>query len=300
MKTNLDFTIVVYQFGKVASQSIVSSLNGLGNIECFQSHFLGKEDFNKIINFIIDPRNNDYFSEHKEGQLIKNLRLLRRINTYRQNLCEEGKLIFISTSRDPIEWFRSVVSQNIAGHFPYFKEIAASNNFTFSDKNELIVKVLPHIFDQIYNALKLLKSIDSPDWLCISKEYKQIGIADKKELRHFLQFFKTFVSPHNWFRNHFEQFLGFSISDMREIGSHVYKKESGWCDTYLFRYEDLNVSFPLILNSIGIDSNIQLKTINVSEKKQFSEPIKQTFSDSPILAEIRATAKSSYTDFFGY
>ncbi|MFY0312851.1 hypothetical protein ACFMBG_23570 [Leisingera sp. D0M16] len=46
----------VYQFGKVASASLVATLNELDNVEAAQSHFLGKTALHKIFGSVYAAR----------------------------------------------------------------------------------------------------------------------------------------------------------------------------------------------------------------------------------------------------
>ncbi|HIK31694.1 MAG TPA: hypothetical protein IGS17_01615 [Oscillatoriales cyanobacterium M59_W2019_021] len=292
--------IVVYQFGKVASSSIVATLNTIENIECYQSHFLGNEFFLEILNQATQPTQSHYFVEHQIGQLVSNIRLLRKINCFRQNLNDEGKLAFISIAREPIQWFRSSISQDIKGYLPYFHQALTSQSITVDSDRDAIEKALPIIFGQIHKAIQLGDSIEKLNFSKIKKSKKEIGIFDDLEMNKFLKFLVMFQRPHTWFQQHFETFMGFSLSEMTKLENHLYAKKCGWCESYVFRYEDISDAVPTIFEFLGLNRNIELKRENLTKTKDFNDSIEKVFQNSLLMNDLKICSKSRYTEIFGY
>ena len=56
--------VIVYQFGKVASTSLVNALNKCPRIEAHQSHFLGESALQRIIPIAVGRGTSAYFHEH--------------------------------------------------------------------------------------------------------------------------------------------------------------------------------------------------------------------------------------------
>ena len=62
---------VVYQYGKVASTSIVKSLNKINDVKAVQTHFLGMCEFIEVLDLVLDPYESEYFTYHRQGQLVR-------------------------------------------------------------------------------------------------------------------------------------------------------------------------------------------------------------------------------------
>lgn len=107
---------VVYQFGKVASTSVVAALNLLPDVEAVQCHFMGKQALSQVLDSLFAPTMTDYFYFHQRGQLIENIDITRKVSQLRQPGTSEQNLLVLSMCRDPMDWFRSALTQDAAAH----------------------------------------------------------------------------------------------------------------------------------------------------------------------------------------
>ena len=118
--------IVVYQFGKVGSTALVQALNGLPETDCIQSHFLGVDALREVVPQMVNPRLSDYFFRHLSGQFARNIETTRRMNAIKSGLLDEH-LITLTLSRNPVEWMRSAITQDINGILPGLRTIVAKS-----------------------------------------------------------------------------------------------------------------------------------------------------------------------------
>jgi len=287
---------IVYQYGKVASTSLVKGLNKLPQTEAFQSHFLGKKAFSEILDRLQDPSLSDYFFKHSSGQLMENLAIYRH---YLRRETSEDKLTMISMAREPFDWFRSCITQDMEQNLAALKTQLDKQNLNFSSDAEAVERGMNLVFSRISYAIQHLGSVDQ---VATKKRFllrEHWNIADQVEFKAFMHFLHMFLRPHTWFQTHFREALETDIRDLTPMDHGVFSFRQDWGNIYLMRYEDLTEGFPVLLKDLGFTQNIPLSRKNVSGEKLHYVEMKAAFS-TPEARELKALCQSEDTRFMGY
>ena len=287
---------IVYQYGKVGSTSIVDALNGLPESKAFQSHFLGEMAFQATLQRLMDPGVPDYFFEHSAGQLIKNLRIYRHFLLRGQG---RDRLTVITLAREPFDWFRSSISQDINQHIESLKTMLRKQGATWRDDDDALQLGMTLVFERLLLAIRHFGSVDAT---CGAKRFvlkDVIPVADNADFQSFMFFLNIFLRPHLWFRTHFREVMQIDIRDMEAVSSGLFRNRQGWGNTYLIRYEDLADAFPLMLDDLGFGKAVKLPRENESRKKPYSRQLERLFATGPAL-ELRSLCTSEDTRFLGY
>lgn len=287
---------IIYQYGKVGSTSIVNALNELPASEAYQSHFLGEEAFSETLKRLQDPSIPDYFFNHSCGQLIENLKIYRH---YLRREEDQDKLTMISLAREPFDWFRSCIAQDIEQHLASLKIQLQKKGVSFSSDSDVVKSGMALVFRRLLHALQHFGSVDE---LGTKRRFSLgdiLDTADQKDFRSFMFFLHMFIRPHVWFSNHFQDLLKINIRDLEPLEHGVFRHQQEWGGIYLMRYEDLTEGFPLLLKDLGYQQNIPLPRENISSRKPFHEELEAAFATDEAL-ELSALCTSEDTRFLGY
>ena len=287
---------IVYQYGKVGSTSLVNALNTLPESQAFQSHFMGKDAFTATLARLQDPMLPEYFFEHSAGQLIENLRIFRHFS--RRDISDD-KLTIISVAREPFDWFRSCISQDIAQHLASFRATLQQKNITHTDDADVLEQGMTLLFRRLLQAIEYFGSVDA---LCQGKRYtlhKHINIPDPNDFKNFMFLLNIFLRPHTWFNSHLEKEMNCEIRTMAPLGSTALCHRQSWGNIYLLRYESLSEGFQLVLDDLEYSKEISLPHSNVSKHKPFSAELDAIFS-LPEALELQVLCHSKDTKYLGY
>jgi hypothetical protein len=288
--------VIVYQMGKVGSTSIVSSLNRIPGVNAYQSHFLGYETLIKKVEQLISPGVNEHFLRHGVGQLCENINLTRKVNSY-QSGQETGKLLFISLAREPLDWFRSQVVQEIDGYLEGFGRIV--NKPSEQLQEEDIIISLDKIGNFISEAVK-----ESPykfgtrpfsDWFW--RDYlPDLPRANAQQV--YIAHTSAFFRPFYWFDQHIKPLLKVDLSMERLDKSYIYITKD-WFDLLVFRYEDMEELEVIMRNEIAY-FDFSLDRLNESKEKKYADVISQAISDWRGKPLISGVEQSAYCRVFQY
>ena len=244
--------IIVYQFGKVGSTSVVRSLAAVEGCSVHQSHFLGEKALKEKVVALLDPRANPFFVVNGEKQLMENIRLTRLFHAHRLGLQGERRLIVVSMSREPLDWFRSQVIQEWAGYEHGFAVLAGRDSAA-----ELVQADFERALDAIRSAAKeaaqVCGHVDSPEFMGrFWWDYApQLRARDPASAPHLIAHVSAFLRPLLYFRVQFAPLFGFSVFDLSFDGA-LMRREADWGRFYLFRYEDLRVGFQQLVTDLGL------------------------------------------------
>ncbi len=298
--TERDRTLtIVYQFGKVASTSLVNTLGTDPALEVHQSHFLGEDALKRIIPIAVDKSTNAYFHEHLRGQLMANVDLTYRMNRV---LAGEGaaKLKVLSLSREPLDWLRSGILQDIVGYRPDVMEFARKTNSDDLGDDKLLqaglTKVLERIGDIIDDKGGIGPALD---------EFHEVGgkamLAPEGHGADLIvrRLFFLALRPLTWFEEHFRPCFGIGLDDFEQDGS-IWITRQPRADFAILRYEDLADGFGQAMSALGLKEPGALLQDNVSASKPFAGEVNGAFA-SEAASDLRARFQASdYASFFGY
>ncbi len=287
---------IVYQYGKVGSTSLVNALNTLPDSEAFQSHFMGKDAFNATLARLQDPMVPEYFFEHSAGQLIENLRIYRHFA--RRDICAD-KLTIISVAREPFDWFRSCIGQDITQHITTFRTTLQQNKIEFTDDANVLKQGMKLLFTRLLQSVEHFGSVDA---LCRGKRYtlhKHLNISIPADFKNFMFFLNIFLRPHTWFDSHLGKEMNCNVRAMEPISSAVRCNHFDWGNIYLLFYESLNDGFTQVLGDLNYEKNVTLPYSNHSKGKPFSQELTAAFVQ-PEALQLKAISHSEDTRFLGY
>ena len=290
---------IVYQFGKVASTSLVNTLAKLPSLDVHQSHFLGESALQRIIPIAVDKSTNAYFHEHLCGQLMANVAL-----TYRMNRVLAGhgtsKLKVISLSREPLEWLRSGLLQDIAGYRTDLLALAEMEGIESSDELETLERALESVLVRIAAIIETKGGITPT-----VEEFHRLGGkamlaplgADLPLIARKLFFLA--LRPHTWFEEHFRPCFGIGLEDLEADGG-LWTLRQPRADFVLLRYEDLKDRLADAVAALGVGPVDTLQHDNVSRTKPFAGTVAAAFASETAQALRNQLLLSDYARFFGY
>ena len=294
--TGSDNLIVVYQFGKVASTAIVKSLNDCEGVQAHQCHFLGNDALQRIIPNATNSRTSAYFRKHTVGQLIQNLEL-----TYLVNMAVNGsdgqRLIVVSLSREPLDWLRSCVQQDIEG---YKDDLLAFSNERFPGEASIELG-LRGVIDCLCGVLSRFGSAQNAiDTLGIGSSKTACGVRDEIQDDFVRKMFLLALRPLVWFDEHFSKCFDVQLCEFSKQGAY-WLKETKPSTFVLLRYEDLEDVFPAAMQRVGVPfEEKRLCRANESKNKPFADEIQRAFQGEEAV-ELRAQLlQSNYAAHFGY
>jgi hypothetical protein len=291
--------VIVYQVGKVASTSIVNSLKKIEGVAADQSHLLGRHSLHRMVDMLVDVRQPQYFHDHNLGQYVRNLKLTRIVEEFRARQRTGERLVLISLCREPLQWLRSAIAQDIKGHLAFFRDVAAARAIACADDDDMIARTLPVVLGELADSLDRIGGVDA---LLAGKQWvRAMPNTGNRPLDHrFRSFLAMSVRPSEWFEAHFEKLLDIRLGDLAPVAENLLHRDTGWCDVYVLRYEDIPASMPVIAERLGIADRFVLSSDNVSASKQFADAIRTSFRTKQAERLGTLFRASRYARTFGY
>ena len=124
--------VIVFQMGKVGSVALCASLEAAG-VSAIQTHFLGEAKLKQMLERLVNPATNAFVLSHGVRQLVQNIQLTNRVNSYRAASLRvpdqplEPRLRVITVARDARDWYRSNLVQNFEGIIQDIERFGAAN-----------------------------------------------------------------------------------------------------------------------------------------------------------------------------
>lgn len=291
--------VIVYQFGKVASTSLVNTLKTVDGLDVHQSHFLGESALQKIVSIAVSKETNGYFHQHLRGQLLANVEL-----TYRMNRVLAGhgaaKLKVLSLSREPLDWLRSGVLQDIAGYRPDLLGFAENAGLSGANELESLQAALTAALAQITGMIDQkggLAEVVTAFHLSGGKTLlAPFGAGIEAIVR---KMFFLALRPHTWFDEHFRACFGIGLDGFRSVDG-IWTARAPRADFVILRYEDLDASLPVAFETLGFGAVRPLLRDNVSREKPLSDVVARSFASAEAEALRSRLQLSDYARFFGY
>ncbi|MCI2401188.1 hypothetical protein [Aliiroseovarius subalbicans] len=290
--------VVVYQYGKVASTSLVASLNEAPQVDAVQSHFLGEAALKSMVPVLTNPDNARYFFDHQIGQFNLNVETTRRINAL---LAGQGgdRLLFLTVVRSPWDWLRSAISQDINGYLPTLGQISGPLGFPHIQKGALIREGVPVLLKEFSRMIRQAGGIDAIATQIREGQFRVRDLARPIDIAGFNQLFFLMLRPFLWFEEHYRVATGISPDEMEDQGGYWLTRRAR-ADYLLLKFETLSATLPTALRQLGIAFDGGLAQRNVSAAKPYDQELKDAFLHpdlAPLMAQFRQT---EHARFFGY
>jgi hypothetical protein len=287
---------IVYQYGKVGSTAVVETLNTLPDVEAHQVHFFGPSAFEIIFNKLLDPELSDYFFEHSSGQLLGNMRVYRQFIQARD---KAERVSVFTMFREPFDWFRSCIAQEIEDHINTFRYSLEQGGVTWDTDEEAVTLGLELLLARILRALELAGGVDNMSMEARNDLARTMDFADDRDLQQFLFLLGRFLAPHFWFSTNLRPALNIEFQDMEPLSGDLFRGRKAWGSIYLMRYETLQQAFESALRDLGYDDPPQLVQSNISADKPFNDAINTVFA-SPMAQKLKRRCQSETDNFLGY
>jgi len=288
---------IVYQYGKVGSTSVTAALNRLPGVEAHQCHFLGVDAFAGTVKRLTNPELSDYFFEHGAGQLIENLRIFRY---FQRREIDPGPVTMLTMAREPFDWFRSAMSQDIAEHLVSLRRMLQVRGLPCGEDSEVVGTGIAFLLERLLCAVQHFGSLDA---MCEGARYPELRRnmehADAEDFRAFMFFVNIFTRPHLWFQTHFLPVTGVELAQLSPVAEGVDGLSESWGGIYLIRYESLQTGFQAVLDDVGIDRKARLPRKNRGDSKRFAAELEAAFS-SEVAMSLGAACHSRDTRALGY
>jgi hypothetical protein len=291
---------VVFQFGKVASTAIVDSLNRVAGVTAVQSHFLGAEMLQQTLGQLLYPGGADYFYRHRLGQFVENIRITREINAFRAGLRPDTRLTLISVTREPLDWLRASLVQDLQGYLTGFAALGRHWGLRPDTEGELIRAVLPRLLGTVAARLD---ETGGPDAFLSGPLVwpRLIESTGDPESDLFQETFAAMtLQPISWFYTHFAAAAGTEAEQLASVEQGLrFQAAPGWCEVHVLRYERVEEGFRRVAERLGLEG-VELEWVNESRNKPHAQVIAAVCA-GPEAAALRAQYLGSrYCRQFGY
>lgn len=288
---------IVFQYGKVASTTLVSALGQLEGVEAHQAHFLGPKSFNEMLTRLVTPGIGSYFFEHSLGQLSENIRIYRHLI---EPMAEGERLTVISLSREPFDWFRSAITQDIEGHLQSLSAMLGRRGARTSTPEAILGSGLELVFSLINEAIGVFGSLDA---LCEGQRYRRLRSEMRwqsdADFQQFMFFLNIFLRPHVWFDSHLDSAFGLKLEDLGRAPWGGLYRDCDWGRLYLLRFEALAEDMAAVMREQGFDAPLDLSPENTSAEKPFRTEINAAFA-TEAARRLAAGCRSRTTELLGY
>lgn len=290
---------IVYQFGKVASTSLVHTLRMVDGLDVHQSHFLGEDALRRIVPIAVSQSTNAYFHEHLLGQLSTNVAL-----TYRMNRVLAGHgaspLKILSLSREPLDWLRSGLLQDIKGYRPDLLTYASSAGVSSEDEATTLHDALLLVLSEIAELIDRLGGMTATVDAFLEKGGKAMMASFGTEYTMIVRkLFFLALRPHVWFEEHFRPCFGFGLEEF-EMRDGIWVAHKPRADFAIVRYEDLDGVIDTAFEALGLGSVGTLMRSNVSKTKPLAGVVTGACASEDAMALRRRMLGSRYAQFFQY
>ncbi len=291
---------IVYQMGKVASSSIVAALSTVRGADVHHCHFLAPASLRKAAERALDPMLSRFHYHHLSRQLLANLDCHRLIGRAGRGLERDTAVTLISLSRDPLEWTRSYLVQDMPEFEPLLLRIAALNGCGRADPEGRIAYALGRLIACVAALCDASGCVTRIAGVTHGELRQRCGIASEEEARILKRLAMLFVRPHVWFRDELEALLAAPLASFEPIGRHMHRKIESPIRAFVLRYEDLEDNFASLADHLGLPGLPPLARDNASGAKAHAALVKAAFAASPEIEAIRRRSATDYARFFGY
>ena len=289
---------IVYQFGKVASTSIVKSLNNCPGVEAHQSHFLGEDALKRMVSSATDTNTNPYFHKHIVGQFMTNLELTYNMNRAMKDA--KRKLVVLNLTRDPIDWLRSCIQQDVEGYFDDIVAHARTRGIDAEGDEALFTSGLTDILRENVELIEakggIQETLNEFTSLRGQAFFKDTEVVPGSIVA---KIWFLVVRPLIWFEDHFEKCFSISFGDFSKSENH-WEHINNQASFVILRYEDIASDLVKAMASVGIEMTEPLAKENLSRNKPHSSSILSAFNSTPAELLRNHIKKSHYCVRYGY
>jgi hypothetical protein len=300
--TNDTHTIViVYQFGKVASTSVVNAINSAAGYHAVQSHVLGADLLTTLIPYICDPNTSDYAAQVELDQLDEAIRTTRLLNAVRNGTGPNRRFVLVTLVREPLAWFRSALVQDLARYIDLLRGISRHADLADPESwDAALTETLRMALLWLAEVGERTNDLARVHWAEPTFAKALEDVVPENLRREFMSLFFVMVRPLGWFDAHYVKATGIGLGEFQPHRLGMWTRPKDWVQAYLIRYEDLQKGFLVLRDELGLPGDVNLPRDNVSAEKPHALAAAAAFA-APEGTRLREVLwESAYARYFGY
>ena len=281
--------VFIYQMGKVASTSLLNSINEYDYI-ARQTHFLGKKHLHEMLDHILIPGINDFFYYHNKGQLVENIENMRIINLLKKL---NKKINIITLVRKVDDWFWSAITQQYEGLWPKYKRYARQKGLESSDRYEII-----RLFYNDFFNFCIEHDISVGEYQESNRKiFRLREKLNNPDNNLFIDHLMILNGPLVWYDQFFNDTFDIDVYSKPLLNNNITLEVEEF-KILLLKYENIKELIPDIGTFLNID-NFTLKqdnTSNVKQQYQVMNKVKHEFN--PLLHKTFDLMQTKYMKHF--
>lgn len=293
--------VLVYQYGKVASTSLVNAINSVDHVRAVQTHFLGQRALSETVARIAASQTDPFFAKQSFEQLIVNITYTRLLNQFRNGNPPIERLSLLTIVREPLSWFRSAIVQDLNGHLPLIRRISGMDMRGQGISEEAAVErgLRQLLVWMTKLATELSEISDFHPGIPGFREKAAEAIPDKVR-DDVVSRFILMLRPHTWFSSHYTPATGMELESFHELRTGLLVRDAGWARAFIVRYEDLDWAFAIVRKELDLPDHVELPKSNLSKDKVLSREVAAAFSGPEAQQLANILGRSRYSRRFGY
>lgn len=290
--------VIVLQMGKVASTSIVRTLDTFDGIAAVQCHFLGQRALGGMLPTMVGSNLTNYFFEHMLGQFTQNVGYTRQANRIRAGRLPSQRLQVISLTREPTDWVRSATVQDMVGYLPLLTQIANAHDIVVDNDGQFVEPCLTLLLDTFNEVIEAAGGIDA--YKKATAHFDEVtarrGIPNTPLCRGMFDMFRR---PHEFFWDGFEPALELRISEMTKV-EDWWELSEEHADVVIVRYEDMTTALPKYLARSNVCEIDTFLSENISSQKPYASQVTAAFSSDAGQRFKQLCRETEYSRVFRY
>lgn len=203
---------------------------------------------------------------------------MRVYRQFRQARDKGERVTVLTMFREPFDWFRSCIAQEIDDHINTFRYSLDRGGIAWDSDEEAVTLGLELLLTRILGALEVAGGIDNLSMEVRRGLNQTMAFADDRDFEQFLFLLGRFLAPHFWFATNLRPALETDLQDMERLSIDLFRARKEWGNIYLLRYEQLQGAFESALRDLGYADPPQLAHSNISAEKPFSDAISAVFA----------------------
>ncbi|MEE4204609.1 MAG: hypothetical protein V2I45_13335, partial [Halieaceae bacterium] len=249
------------------------------------------------LSLLCKPQIDPYFFEHSLGQLTENIKAYRLL----QAPPAGEQCTLLTLCRDPFDWFRSAIGQEIEGHMSSLSYSLSSAGVHVDPENQadIVQRGLELLMLRITQALQHVNTLDDLTVEVRRSLDQHLNFPDTKSFEDFLFLLGRFLQPHFWFASQFQPVMGFGLNDLESVSDGLWRFATDRQDAYLLRYESMPHAYHSLMETLAIDAPPELERANIGEEKPFAEAIQTAFSTT-VAQTLKELSTSNASRCLGY
>jgi FkbM family methyltransferase len=293
--------VIVYQFGKVASTSLVNAIDRVAGYQAVHSHVLGVDLLEELVAYACNRHTSEYAAKVVIDQLDEAIQTTRLLDAVRNGTGPRKRIVLVTMVREPLAWFRSAFVQDLPRYMELLQGIGRHIGLQDpKEMDEALTDALRTGLIWLADVAERVQDLANVQWSDSSFREAVESVVPADLRQEFLSLFFVMVRPLGWFQDHYTKATGIGLEEFEPHRLGMWKRPPDWVHAYLIRYEDLEKGFLVLRDELGLPGEVTLPRDNVSQKKPHAEAAAAAFKTAEGERLRRALCNTPYARRFGY